>query len=54
MGLEAHWAQKLQEFENEYQDHENFEQMLEEKYKEVLKEMNLDMTEAWQAATDLE
>ena len=28
--------------------------MLEEKYMQVLKEMNLDLTEAWQSATDLE
>lgn len=28
--------------------------MLEEKYVEVLKEMNLDMTEAWQSAADVE
>ena len=28
--------------------------MLEDKYMEVLKEMNLDLTDAWQSATDLE
>jgi hypothetical protein len=28
--------------------------MLEQRYMEVLKEMNLDLTEAWQASTDLE
>ena len=28
--------------------------MLEEKYMEVLKEMNLDLTEAWNNATNLE
>lgn len=28
--------------------------MLEERYMEVLNEMNLDLTEAWQASTDLE
>ena len=52
--FEEHWQNKLEEFEKEYQDHQNFEKMLEDKYMEVLKEMNLDLTDAWQSATDLE
>lgn len=51
---EENWQQRLEDFEKEYSDHENFEKMLEDKYMEVLKEMNLDLTEAWQNATDLE
>ena len=52
--LEGNWQDKLEEYEKMYGDHENFEQLLEQKYMDVLKEMNLDLTEAWQSATDLE
>ena len=52
-GMELNWQQKLEEYEKSYQDHDNFEGLMEEKYMEVLKEMNLDLTEAWQASTNL-
>lgn len=37
LSLEQHWAKKLEDYENQYKDHENFQKMLEDKYMEVLK-----------------
>ena len=52
--LEENWKEKLESYEQEYADQAEFEKMLEEKYMSVLGEMNFDLTEAWQASTDLE
>lgn len=37
LSLEQHWAKKLEDYENQYKDQENFQKMLEDKYMEVLK-----------------
>lgn len=52
--MEGHWEQRLEDYEKEYANQEEFEKMLEERYMKVLEEMNFDLTEAWQASTDLE
>lgn len=50
---EQEWQRRLREYEDEYKNTAEFEKTLEERYKDVLKEMDLDLTEAWQGATDL-
>ena len=52
--MQEMWANKLGEYEKEHENNENFEKMLEEKYMQVLKQMNLDLNQAWSSATDLE
>lgn len=52
--LEENWKEKLENYEQEYANQAEFEKMLEEKYMSVLQEMNLDLGEAWQSATNLE
>lgn len=51
---EQEWQRRLKEYEDEYKNTEQFEKTLEEKYMQVLKEMDLDLAEAWQGATDVE
>ena len=52
--MEEKWEEKLKNYEEEYANQADFEKMLEERYMNVLQEMNFDLTEAWQASTDLE
>lgn len=40
---EQEWQRRLEEYEAEYQNTAAFESKLEEKYKDILKEMDLDL-----------
>ena len=51
---EQEWQRRLKEYEEQYKNTAEFEKTLEEKDMGVLKEMDLDLSEAWQGATDLE
>lgn len=52
--LEDTWQEKLENYEQEYANQADFEKLLEQKYMQVLGEMNFDLTQAWQASTNLE
>lgn len=43
----------MQNYEQEYANQAEFQKMLEEKYMSVLQQMNFDLSEAWQASTNL-
>ena len=42
--MEENWDNRLNEYEKEYANQEEFEKMLEERYMKVLEEMNFDLT----------